>query len=93
MNRLYSWVLGKDWYTWVSHVLMAAVLGTLAAFLFDVPLAKGLLLGCALYWWREAEQVWEEYRAHGMAAVHAHALDHLLDAGAPFIAFVVWAAL
>jgi hypothetical protein len=93
MNKVIGWFLAKDWRTWLSHVLMAAALGLVAVPLFDVALEKGLLIGVCAYWWREAEQVFEQYRTDGMAAVHAHALDHCLDAAAPFLAFVLWAAL
>jgi hypothetical protein len=93
MNHLVSWFHAKDWRTWVSHILMAAVLGTVATFLFDVPVEKGMLMGVLAYWWREAEQVFEEARKQGMDVVHSHALDHMLDAAAPFVALILWGVL
>jgi hypothetical protein len=85
-GKVFAWWTAKDWRTWLSHVGMAAALG-LAAWMV-VPCAPwyaAYMLGVLAYWWREAEQVWEEYRTHGLDAVHAHALDHFGDIAVPFV--------
>ena len=85
-GTVFGWFTAKDWRTWLSHVLMAAVLGLAAwAVVPCAPWSAALLLGVLAYWWREGEQVWEEYRTHGLDAVHAHALDHFGDIAVPFV--------
>lgn len=85
--KLQAFVESKDWMTWVSHVVMAGVLGAVATLLFEVPLVNGMLMGCLAYWWREAEQVWDQGRREGWDVVQAHALDHMMDFGLPFLVF------
>jgi len=93
IRRVQAWFEGKDWLTWVSHVFMATFLGlaaTVVVMLPETPLHKGILLGVLGYWWREAEQVWNQYRTEGMDAVLAHAGDHFMDLASPFAAYVIW---
>lgn len=67
----------KDWYTWVSHIVMAGAIGALAGSLFA---------GMITYLWREVEQVNTERRLFGWATVRLHAVDHILDFAVPFVA-------
>ena len=75
-DKIVAFCESKDWYTWVSHILMAGLIGAVAGSLFA---------GMICYLWRELEQVNTERRLHGWATVQAHAVDHYCDFAVPFV--------
>jgi hypothetical protein len=89
-GTVFGWFVAKDWRTWISHVGMAAALGLAAWMVVPcAPWSAALLLGVFAYWWREGEQMWEAYKLGGLDVIHAHALDHFMDAVAPFVALLL----
>lgn len=86
MNKIYSWFTAKDWLTWLGHCLMATVLALVVrSTVTEASWSDALLLGVLSYWYREGEQVFEQWRQSGWPAVKASAVDHTLDAVAPFV--------
>ena len=87
-----AWVEAKDWRTWVSHVLMALVLAGAVFALTGVSWPMAAYIGVLGYWWREVEQIWDQWRHEGRAAVEAHAVDHFMDLAAPMVgvALLAW---